>query len=267
MQGRLLPKYKGNYQAHPVGYWQKEFEISQDIGLDCIEFILDFNKADENPLLNKDGVEEIKALVKKTGVKVHSICADYFMNAPLHSINTEISEQSQKIMLRLLDNAEILGVKDIVLPCVDNSSLNNSNAEDYFVEQMIPIVRVAEEKKINISLETDLAPDPFLKLLNRFSSNYVTVNYDIGNSAALGYDPIEELNTYGDRITDIHIKDRVFEGGPILLGEGNADFSVFFNKLIDIDYKGPFIMQAFRDEEGVEIFKKQLNWVMKYLSE
>ena len=55
MQGRLLPKYKGNYQAHPIGYWQSEFKIAQDIGLDCIEFILDFNKADENPLLKISG--------------------------------------------------------------------------------------------------------------------------------------------------------------------------------------------------------------------
>ena len=29
MQGRLLPKYNGRYQAHPVGYWQKEFEYAK----------------------------------------------------------------------------------------------------------------------------------------------------------------------------------------------------------------------------------------------
>ena len=40
MQGRLLPKYKGRYQAHPVNYWQDEFRIANEIGLDCIEFIL-----------------------------------------------------------------------------------------------------------------------------------------------------------------------------------------------------------------------------------
>ena len=51
MQGRLLPKYQGRYQAHPVNYWQNEFEIAKNIGLDCIEFILDFNDAEINPLL------------------------------------------------------------------------------------------------------------------------------------------------------------------------------------------------------------------------
>ena len=92
----------------------------------------------------------------------------------------------------------------------------------------------------------------------------ITVNYDIGNSAALGYNPIEELGVYGDRISDIHIKDRTLGGGPIVLGDGDADFDSFFNALSRIDYHGPFIMQAFRDDEGVEIFKSQLSWIKKY---
>ena len=51
MQGRLLPKYKGRYQAHPLGYWQDEFYIAKDLGLDCIEFILDYENAELNPLM------------------------------------------------------------------------------------------------------------------------------------------------------------------------------------------------------------------------
>ena len=121
--------------------------------------------------------------------------------------------------------------------------------------------------KINLSLETDLAPKPFLNLLECINSNRVTVNYDIGNSAALGYDVIEELDSYGSLITDIHIKDRMLGGGPVELGKGNADFPLFFDKLKDFDYQGPFIMQAYRDEEGVDIFKKQFDWIKPYLDE
>ena len=54
IQGRLLPKYEGRYQAHPKGYWEDEFEIAKNLGLDCIEFILDYNDADQNPLLNNN---------------------------------------------------------------------------------------------------------------------------------------------------------------------------------------------------------------------
>ena len=200
MQGRLLNKYKGRYQAHPVGYWKDEFQSAQEIGLDCIEFILDFNDSIKNPLLTKEGLDQILDISEKTSVGVFTICADYFMDAPLHSKDLSVSEQSYKIFIRLLNNAYKLGVTDIVLPCVDQSSLNCQKAVERFVKKLHPLLELAEKNNINISLETDLAPEDFGALLNRFNSNRVTVNYDIGNSASLGFNPVEELDVYGEEL-------------------------------------------------------------------
>jgi sugar phosphate isomerase/epimerase len=265
MQGRLTPKYQGRYQAFPVGMWQDEFKAAKECGLDLIEFILDFNDAGENPLLKEGGVEEIKSIIKETGVSVQTICADYFMEAPLHSSNNITVQESRKVMFSLLDNAKSLGVTDIVIPCVDQSTLDSQEVADRFVENLTPMVEIAEKYGINLSLETDLAPQSFVELLDRFNSSRVTVNYDIGNSAALGFDSNEELSTYGYRITDVHIKDRMLAGESVTLGEGNADFSKFFDKLKEFNYQGPFIMQTYRDDEGVEVFKKQLDWINKYI--
>jgi len=265
MEGRLLPKYKGRYQAHPVGYWQDEFSVAKEFGLDCIEFILDYNDAEQNPLLKEGGIDELQSVIEQTGVAVYTVCADYFMEAPLHSEDNAVADQSQKVMLQLLQNGEKLGISDVVVPCVDQSTLDGKEAADRFVTRMKPMVVAAEQYGINLSLETDLAPQPFVDLLDRFDSKRVTVNYDIGNSAALDYDPVEELAAYGHRITDIHIKDRVRNGGPVVLGEGDADFGRFFDTLKRYDYKGPFIMQAYRDDEGVDVFKAQLQWVRPFL--
>lgn len=265
MQGRLLPKYQGRYQAFPIGNWQNEFKIAQECGIDLIEFILDYNDAEDNPLLSNNGVKLIKNLKKETGISVKTICADYFMEAPLHSIDKSISKKSFEVLERLVQVASKLEVTDIVIPCVDQSSLKTEHAINIFVSQVSKVIRRIEKEDINLSLETDLPPEPFVKILNKFNSKNITVNYDIGNSASLGFDSDDELDAYGDRISDIHIKDRVLHGGPVILGEGNADFDKFFNKLKSFDYQGPFIMQAYRDEEGVEIFKKQLQWVKKFI--
>ena len=265
MQGRLVPKYQGRYQAFPIGMWQDEFKVAKGCGLDLIEFILDFNDAEENPLLKLGGVGEIAKISKVTNVSVKTICADYFMEAPLHSTNNKVAEKSFKILERLLKTAKKLKITDIVIPCVDQSSLETKEAVDRFVEQITKIIPRIEKQDINLSLETDLPPKPFVELLDRLNSKNITVNYDIGNSAALGFDSDEELEAYGDRITDIHIKDRVLGGGPVVLGGGYADFLRFFKRLQKINYKGPFIMQAYRDDEGVEIFKQQLAWIKPYL--
>lgn len=267
MQGRLLPKYKGRYQAHPLGYWQKEFRLASEITLDCIEFILDFNDYIQNPLMSQEGIEEIEKEVRATNVSVRSVCADYFMEAPLHSPDKTTVKHSQSVLKTLLENSKKLSVKDIVIPCVDQSSIKNGDDKKRFVDNLGPLVEISERLEINLSLETDLPPQTFAQLLSEFKSNHVTVNYDIGNSASLGFDPKEELECYGNMISDIHIKDRILGGGSVVLGSGNAQFDLFFQTLKSFEYKGPFIMQAYRDDEGVAIFKTQLDWIKNKIRE
>lgn len=261
MQGRLLPKYLGRYQAHPVGHWQEEFPIAADLSLDLIEFILDYNDAELNPLMSFAGLEEIASVSARTGVAVRSICADYFMEAPLHSFNDEVAAKSVEVLQWLIERGHDIGVTDIVIPCVDASTLDNPEAIERFCKRMNKPMEIAERECINLSLETDLAPSVFSMLLGELNSSRVTVNYDIGNSAALGYSPQEELAAYGTRISDIHIKDRIIGGESVTLGSGNADFDSFFNALADVNYNGIFIMQAYRDDEGLAIFNKQLDWI------
>jgi L-ribulose-5-phosphate 3-epimerase len=267
MQGRLLPKYRGRYQAHPVDYWQDEFIKASELKLDCIEFILDFNDAVHNPLLSYKGQEEIKKLTAQTGVKVVSVCADYFMEAPLHSKNEHVSRKSTEILQQLFESATELGIRNIVIPCVDQSSIQNEKERTRFQEVLSYLVVEAEQRKVNLALETDLEPSQFVRLLDKINSSYVTVNYDIGNSASLGYDFTEELNAYGEKISDIHLKDRVLGGGPVKLGSGNADIRKFFKLLQKFDFKGPLIMQAYRDDEGIAAFKEQLDWIRPYLED
>ena len=108
MQGRLLPRYKNRYQAHPVNYWQAEFSIARELGLSQIEFILDYNEYKLNPLMSNDGIKEIKGMIKQTGIDVKSVCADYFMEAPLHSKH---QKKSEKILIKLIKNVSKLNVK------------------------------------------------------------------------------------------------------------------------------------------------------------
>lgn len=265
MQGRLLPKFQGRYQAHPVGHWHEEFYLASDLGLNCIEFILDYNGVDSNPLFTRSGSDTMLEVIDKTGVKVETVCADYFMEAPLHSSNQNTAERSVAVMRTLVERSSIFGVSSIVLPCVDQSSLLTDEDFERFIIIVKSLMNDFENYDIFLSLETDLKPDKFLALLDEIGSEKVGVNYDIGNSAALGFDMDYELETYGKRVTDVHIKDRVYGGGPVLLGTGDAKIECCLKKLSEIDYRGPLIMQAYRDDEGASIFKQQLDWVIKRL--
>ncbi len=265
MQGRLLPKYKNRYQAHPLGYWQKEFFIAKQIGISYIEFILDYDDYQFNPLFTNNGIVEIERVIQKTGIGVKSICADIFMDLPIHSVNTENALKSVEILLILISNASKLGIKDIVIPCVDHSSLKDLNDQSRLITNLLRPIELASKLNINLALETDLPPLPFLNLLNNFDSDVIKVNYDLGNSASLGFDIVEEFEYYGNRISDIHVKDRELNGGSVVLGLGNADFNLFLHLFMKLNFKGPVIMQFYRDDEGIEIFKKQFDWFKKQI--
>ena len=266
IQGRLLPKYRGRYQAHPIGYWEDEFEIAASLGLDLIEFILDYNDYEDNPLMSVSGCKEIKEISNQSGVHVKTVCADYFMEAPLHSDDLHVATLSAAVLRELILNSQTIGITDIIIPLVDQSSLATLESRDRFISALTPFLSDLEAQDINLNLETDLGPSEFKQLLAQIDSKRVTVNYDTGNSAGLGYDPDQEFAAYGPQITDIHIKDRVKGGPSVCLGQGSADFAKIFKSVHDFGYNGPFIMQAFRDDEGLEIFKTQLTWLRSLIS-
>ena len=257
MQGRLLPKYKGNYQAHPQGNWEKEFQLAKDLSLNCIEFILDDLSISNNPLLKKEGLLQIQSRVEETNVEVKSICADYFMKFPFFCCNDIELKRRQEIFKSLVRASKEINSNIIVLPCVDESKLKSSFFKE-FVDNVIPIANYSAEFGVKLALETDLPPKEFKYLIDLFPIDTVFVNYDIGNSASLGYSIDQEFSQYAKNIVDIHIKDRILNGGPVFLGQGNADL----NKAIQLIEKYnlneiPLIMQAYRDEEGLKIFQEQ----------
>ena len=84
------------------------------------------------------------------------------------------------------------------------------------------------------------------------------------NGKKINFEKLNDVKCEYSRIkTNMNELDRVLGGGPVMLGDGNADFDICIAKLKDIDYRGPYIMQAYRDEEGVNIFKSQLDWFLK----
>ncbi len=265
MQGRLLPKYKNYYQTHPVGKWKDEFDLASSIKLDCIEFIFDYVEYEKNPLFYENGYFEILEKTHNTGILVKSICADYFMKFQFHSTDNEIVKQNIIILENLIKVANKISISDIIIPLVDSSSIRSKAKLKRFIDTINALENEIDFGSVNLSLETDLPPLEFFNLLEKIKIENVTVNYDSGNSASLGYDMNEEFAAYGNKITDLHIKDRIRNGKSVLLGTGAVDFYLLIENIKKYNYCGPLIFQAFRDNEGFKIFKKQFAWFKKFI--
>ncbi len=266
MQGRLSPRINGKIQAYPAKTWQKEFEIAQEIGYSAIEWIVEEPMA-ENALMTDSGLSEIAKIIEKTNVRDNYICADIFMQQPFVRVSNNMVEENKKYLNQILLNAKKIGAIGVEIPFVDASSIKSGVEEVELVARLQEGFDLAGEIGMSISLETDLDADAFKILLERIDLDHVKANYDIGNSASLGYDPIAELNAYGHKILNVHVKDRKLNGTTVPLGSGDANIKLVFSKLREIQYPGGITMQAARGENDVLTAKEQLSYTLELLDE
>jgi len=265
MQGRLSPRIDGKIQAYPAKTWQKEFEIAQEIGYAAIEWIVE-KPLEVNALMSKSGMQQIKEIILKTGVRIDFICADIFMQQPLIRMSQEIREENKEHLKNILVSAKEVGAMGVEIPFVDASSIKSESEINELISCMQEAFELAKEIGMKISLETDLNPTSFKELLDRINLNHVQANYDIGNSASLGFDPIEEINAIGKRILNVHVKDRKFGSTTVPLGTGDADIKLSLSRLSEINYLGGITMQAARGTDDIEVAKSQLKYTLEIIN-
>lgn len=243
MQGRLSPQVHGKIQAFPWQHWREEFAAAQALGFGLMEWTLDAERLYENPLMTPEGRREIATLGKRHGVAVESLTGDFFMHAPFHKAAGAERERRLKDLRAVAQACAELGVRFLVIPLVDAGRMDTPQ------EEADVLAAFASPFEVTIVFECDYEPRALARFIAQLGPEY-GINYDIGNSASLGYDPVEEIHAYGGRILNVHVKDRVRGGTTVPLGTGNANFRAVFAELRKARYDGNYILQTARAADG-----------------
>ena len=244
MQGRLVPSEKKNtIQYFPDKRWPEELKIASNNNFKIMEWTINSENLLLNPLYNGD-MQKVKKILKSNKINVPSITYDYFMEEPFFKKkNKRKKEKILSNLKKIIQNSKEINVKYHIFPLVDNSSLKSVIEENNLINEIKKLLRYLS-KDSKILFEIDYRPDSIIKFLKKFKSKKIGINYDTGNSAGLNYDFKDEIK-YLKYIYNIHIKDRILNGGTVRLGKGNWKYKTFF-KLIKNKYKGNFILQTAR---------------------
>ena len=262
MQGRLSPMINNKIQSFPSLYWKEEFSHAKNLGLKFIEWTLDYDQIFSNPIFIKKKVQLIRKLSQKYSVKIKSLTGDCFMQNPFWKKKRHTREVSD--LKKIIQACSNLGIKFIVVPLVDNGSLQELWHEKKLIIIFNSLVNFLKKKKIIILFESDYNPKRLQNFIKKFNPDFFGINYDTGNSAALGFDIKKEFHYYGDFIKGVHIKDRILKGKTVRLGEGNVNFKLFFRLLKSIKYKNHIIFQTARSENNKDVQEMKIN--LKYIS-
>lgn len=267
MQGRLSPVIDNKIQAFPWQNWENEFLSAYMIGLNMMEWTLDYENLYQNPIMTSEGKIKIKNLCKAYNFSIPSLTADCFMQFPFWKTEGRLKEELiadfKNVCRACIDN----NIKLIVLPLVDNGAIENEKQKNSLINFFNSNYNFFEDNNLIITFESDFDPARLYEFLSEFNSDNFGINYDIGNSASLGYDPQFEISIYGNKIYNVHVKDRVLNGATVPLGEGNADFDKIFILLNENNYSGNYILQTARSNDGLHSlvlnnYKNMLkNWI------
>jgi hexulose-6-phosphate isomerase len=250
MQGRFSPMVDGRIQAFPWSCWQQEFASAERGGFRLMEWTLDQERLYENPLLRADGQAEIRELCAKHGVSIPSLTGDCFMQAPFWKAEGAVRADLQRDFRAIVVACAAVGIGIIVVPLVDNGSCSDDRERALLREFLHGERELLARHAVGVAFESDLAPAQLAGFIADFDAGFFGINYDMGNSASLGFDADEELATYGHRVINVHVKDRVLGGTTVPLGSGNADFARIFAALARSNYAGNYILQTARAGDG-----------------
>jgi L-ribulose-5-phosphate 3-epimerase len=253
MQGRLVAPDGGRFQSFPRARWRDEFALAAAAGLDTIEWIYDAYGEDINPLTTDEGRRELERLGREHGIRIESVCADWFMDFPLIGVDTKTTQMRWQRLAWLMRTCTDLPVNRVVVPFVDAAAIRTPDDAAGVAAGLNSLSGLIDVTNVELHLETGLSPRDFAALLAQVKHPRIKVNYDAGNSASLGFRPRDEFAAYGTQVGSVHLKDRRLGAGTVPLGAGSTDFSALFDCLNAADYRGDFILQVARGEEGEEL--------------
>ena len=135
IQGRLSPMVNNKIQAFPWGDWQEEFSLARENNFQLIEWTLDQSDLYLNPIMTNEGRSEIKKLSYKHNVRIPSLTGDCFMQAPFWKASESEKAVLEQDFINVCDASAKLDISFIVVPLVDNGTIENQLQEDYLVNR------------------------------------------------------------------------------------------------------------------------------------
>tara|TARA_R110000824_G_scaffold35575_1_gene111332 strand:+ start:1390 stop:2154 length:765 start_codon:yes stop_codon:yes gene_type:complete len=233
IQGRLSEPKEG-FQECPID-WKREFDLLSELGLTHIEWIITEKHFHSNPIFYN--------VISKYSIS--SVCAD-FMVSDKFCDSKYLMTHLEPLCLAAEDN----NIKNITIPLLENSSVEEKDIRDKFMKVFYPYTK--EHKNINFLIEAELHQEKLKKMLD-FNSN-LFVTYDTGNITSCGLNHEDYIFELADKIKQVHIKDRI--RNPLETVEptkGDTDFELIFKCLKQVNYDGLYTLQTARMKDGKEI--------------
>jgi L-ribulose-5-phosphate 3-epimerase len=227
--------------------WEERLRTAAEAGYDFIDISIDETDC---RLARLDWPASQRAALRQaianTGVPILTMCLSAHRKYPLGSRSPEIRRQGLDILHKAIQFAGDIGVRIIQVMGYDVFyEPSDDQTKMLFTQIMQQGVRWASQAGVMLGLEN--VDNPFLeslgkglRLVQELNSPWFRLYPDMGNLAAAGYHPPQELSLAAGHVVAIHVKDAlpgIIRGVPF--EEGIVPFVETFQALARIGFWGP----------------------------
>ena len=248
-------------QKNPVGVYEKAFPeeysweqilvSARQAGYDFVEMSIDESPRRLDRLKwSPSERAELRQAIHNTGVPVWGMGISAHRKFPLGSASAALRQQGLDILYQSIELASDLGVRVIQVMGYDAFyEPSNTDTEARYLEGLSTGIRWASAAGVLLALEnvdTELvnSVSKIMRIVKLINSPWLQAYPDIGNMAAFGYDPLEQLPQTNGHLVGVHVKDtRIGELRGVALGEGIVQFEAVFQLLARLGYSGPLVME------------------------
>lgn len=226
--------------------WEGILRAAAHAGYEFVEISIDESDA-RLARLERSSPEraEIRRAIANTGVPIMTMCLSGHRKYPLGSHSPETRRRGGEILRDAIDFAAEVGLRIVQLMAYDVFyETSDADTRAYFLEGVHEGVRWAAQSGVMLGLEN--LDTPFveciqqgLDIIRQIDSPWLQLYPDMGNLAAAGYHPPDELRLAKGHLIGVHVKDAMpgvirgipFETGIVPLVET-------FRTLADIGFWG-----------------------------
>ena len=234
-------------KALPSGLcWEERLTAAGQAGYDFVEISIDES---EERLSRLDSTPheraELRRAIVNSGVNIMTMCLSGHRKYPLGSHSPEIRQRGLETLRKAIEFAGDIGLRVVQVMAYDVFyETSDEKTRAYFLEGLERGTRWAAQSGVMLGLEnldTQFVDSiqKALVIIHEVESPWLHLYPDIGNLAAAGYCPSEEVTLAKGQLLGIHVKDalpRVIRGVPF--GAGIVPFRETFRALAQADFWG-----------------------------
>lgn len=214
----------------------------------------------------------LKDRIKEVGIEIYSIHALNTQFEPQLFNSAERTRQDAEAIFRKVCRAgQIIGAKYYTFHGQARLKKNSYLDPVKVGKRMKELGDIANEYGITLCLENvhwAAGNTPkFFKEMLPYCENVGTV-LDIKQARQSNYDVNDYLQVMGDRLKNVHVSD-VDENDEIcMVGKGVFDFKKFINKLDEMNYAGPIMIEQYsKNFDAYEEVSESVKFLKKILEE